>query len=73
MKRGAVFATFVVLMVLCEMSWGHEPPGIVYYIGGISETNIPTIDGDVSDWAFMPRQYYWTSDDFRDVALEPDG
>ncbi|MCK5327337.1 MAG: hypothetical protein KAR36_01930, partial [Candidatus Latescibacteria bacterium] len=47
MKRGAVFATFVVLMVLCEMSWGHEPPGIVYYIGGISETNIPALEPSV--------------------------
>ncbi|MCK5526236.1 MAG: hypothetical protein KAJ05_03755 [Candidatus Latescibacteria bacterium] len=47
MKRGAFFATFVVLMVLSGMSWGHEPPGIVNYIGGISETNIPALEPSV--------------------------
>lgn len=50
-----------------------EPPGITYYVGGISAANVPTIDGDVSDWAFMPRQYYWTTDDFRASDQTPNG
>ena len=68
-----LLVVLAIVIAFASMAIAYEPPGIVYYIGGIAEGDVPTIDGDVSDWAFMPRAYYYTGADFRDSALDPNG
>ena len=68
-----LLVVLAIVIAFASMAIAYEPPGIVYYIGGIAEGDVPTIDGDVSDWAFMPRAYYWTGADFRASGEEPNG
>ena len=53
-----------IVLAFSSMAIAYEPPGVTYYIGGIAEADVPTVDGFVDDWAFMPRAYYWTGADF---------
>lgn len=68
-----LLVVLAIVIAFASMAIAYEPPGIVYYIGGIAEADVPTIDGFVDDWAFMPRQYYWTGADFRASGEEPNG
>ena len=68
-----LLVVLAIVIAFASMAIAYEPPGIVYYIGGIADADVPTIDGDVSDWGFMPRSYYWTGADLRDAALDPNG
>ena len=68
-----LLVVLAIVLAFASMAIAYEPPGITYYIGGISEGDVPTIDGFVDDWAFMPRAYYWTGADFRAASEEPNG
>ncbi|MFH1009370.1 MAG: hypothetical protein V1800_17985 [Candidatus Latescibacterota bacterium] len=59
-----LMVVFAIVLAFGSMAIAYEPAGVTYYIGGIADANVPTIDGSVDDWAFMPRAYYFTGADF---------
>lgn len=60
----AILGGLVLLVGLgITVSEAHNPAGLIYLMPGMAPENIPTIDGDVSDWAFMPEHYIFRTDE----------
>ena len=69
MKRVMILLMSGILVIgLCGIAgadlFGPNGEGNPFYLPAIPDALIPTYDGDLSDWAFMPEQYVFTPDDF---------
>jgi hypothetical protein len=59
------FVTLVLLLGVCGVASAVVGPE--YFAVGIPDGLIPTIDGDLSDWAWVPDEYIITGDMMTDV------
>ena len=68
MKRLIVVMSMALIVGLPSLAGAHlfgpNGEGNPWYMLAIPEEYIPTIDGDLSDWAWMPSQYVFTPDFF---------
>jgi len=58
-----------VLTVAYGTADAHHPLGKVYFAYEFGAGEVPTLDGDLSDWAVVPESYALTTDlDFGQTA-----
>ena len=60
------FITLALVLGMCGIASALVGPE--YYAVGIPDGNVPTIDGDLSDWAWVPEEYVITGDMMTDVV-----
>lgn len=73
MKRGLMVLIGIALISWSVRVWGHYPPGITYRAVGIPDDRIPVIDGDLSDWEWVPEEFVLTPDSlfrYGDLAID---
>ena len=49
----------------------HDPPGTTFFIWQWSDSNLPVLDGDLSEWEVIPEFYWFTISDLKD-SIEKD-
>jgi hypothetical protein len=63
-----IYIAVSLVLVFCSVLglsgtiWAHTPPGVVYSAPAIPDDKIPTFDGDLSDWAWFPKEAIVTRD-----------
>jgi hypothetical protein len=66
----AILALGLAVSVMAE-----EPPSVpLYYAVGVPDSRLPTIsiDGDLSEWLWVPDEFVLTSDELNNTLLVPD-
>ena len=47
-------------ILLAAAAWAHTPAGVIYPAVQFPDANLPTIDGDISDWDVVNETYWIT-------------
>jgi hypothetical protein len=72
MNRITILLASALIVGLCGVAEADlfvpEGEGNPFYLPAIPAHLVPTYDGDLSDWAFMPDQYVYTSDFFATLS-----
>ena len=63
MKVTSILCVATVLIGLPEIAWGHWPPE-PYRAVEIPDDRLPVMDGDLSDWEWVPEEYVILWEDF---------
>jgi len=67
MKR-TLFLAFAITLGVASVAMAHgfgpDGEGNPYFMPAISDANVPTVDGNLSDWAFMPPAYVMSLSDW---------
>jgi hypothetical protein len=61
MKRALILCGLIVLFA--GVAWGHFPEGVTYFAYQFCPEDVPTIDGDLSDWGVVPDAYRVVTED----------
>jgi len=73
-KKISILAMAVMLAVgFVAMAAAHEsdPPGTQYFLFQFEDESVPTADGDLSDWSFVP-DFYWITAEKWNAAQRAD-
>lgn len=66
------FALVLALILTCGVpapSHAHFPPGVEYPVYQFSDTRLPKIDGDPSDWSQVPAKYHIGTSALEDTVM----
>ena len=62
-ERSKFVLAAALVMGLCGTSFGHAPPGELYFAVQFPDNLVPTMDGDLSDWDVVPIDPYTIRND----------
>ena len=58
----------IAILVPGSPTWGHQPEGEVYRAFQFSDSQVPSIDGDLSDWEIVGDSYTILTGQFYDLV-----
>ena len=67
-KSRLILAATLGIVSSPDSSWCHQPAGAVFRAFPFSSESVPTIDGDLSDWAHVGPGYAIETEAFRDLV-----
>jgi len=56
------------ILLLTATAWAHAPAGVVYPAVQFPNGNVPTIDGDISDWDVITEAYWITHEQLTETV-----
>ena len=65
----AVVLTIMLIIICPFVANAHYPPGVTYKVFQLPDDRIPALDGDLTDWDFIPDEYIIDTSHLEETVL----